>query len=129
MSKQLIHIEFDREDAVYLPGEVLAFTCWTSDRLEVVRELEVTVRWHTEGKGTEDSDIVLCRRRTRDKLASQDGQRFEVRLPNSPLSYDGVLFQVRWCVHVLAIVSRDEEVEREATFWVGTVPAAQKVKL
>ena len=57
-----ISISFDREDGIYkaqapLSGQI------TFDTFEVtpVKKVEVTVLWHTMGKGTEDSGVILFR--------------------------------------------------------------------
>jgi hypothetical protein len=126
MSERLLYIDLDRKDATYLPGEVLTFTCRANQRREVVESLEVAVLWRTEGKGDENGDVVHSLRLTPGARESEDSQRVEVRLPNSPLSYDGVLFKIHWYVRVVALVAGGEEVQREVPFRLGTVSPSVK---
>ena len=48
---------------------------------------------------------------------------FTTILPNSPLSYDGVLMRVFWCVRVSVFLTRGKEVVVEELFRLGDVPA------
>ena len=80
--------------------------------------------WHTEGKGDEDMAVVEFRRRD-----AEDGRlynvarpvRFSATLPNSPLSYDGRIVKVRWCVRVRVFLHRGKDVVGEKEFRLGDV--------
>ena len=59
--------------------------------------------WYTEGKGDEDLAVHEFRRLSADNGYRADPHRvgrFSTTLPNSPLSYEGVIVKVRWCVRV-----------------------------
>ena len=43
-------------------------------------------------------------------------ERFSTTLPNSPLSYEGQLIKLRWCVRVRAFPQRGKEVLGEKAF-------------
>lgn len=65
--------------------------------------LETSVLWYTEGKGDEDLHVHWFRRFCETDLqlmAPHQALRFGCRLPPSPLSYDGTLLRIRWCVRV-----------------------------
>ena len=78
---------------MYHPGETLLrpFQRGGVEPREV-RAIELSVLWHTEGKGDEDMSVHHFERF---ELAGGDVSifaghvTFSTRLPNSPLSYDG----------------------------------------
>ena len=86
--------------------------------------MEVSVLWHTEGKGDEDLAVHDFRR-----LSAENGDpidprrpgRFSTVLPNSPLSYRGVIVKIRWCVRVRVFLTRGREVVGELHFRLGEV--------
>ncbi len=66
-----------------------------------VRAVELSVLWHTEGKGDEDMSVHLFERVESDEdqiLDFRQPRRFSTVLPGSPLSYDGLIVKIRWCV-------------------------------
>lgn len=133
MNDAHIAIRFDGNGRVYRPGEVLAgeYRLSSADPAEV-KAIEVSVLWYTEGKGDEDLSVHHFRR-----LSAEDGDwidaagrgRFSTRLPNSPLSYHGVIVKVRWCVRVRVFLARGREVVAEKTFRLGDLTAAKAVAL
>jgi hypothetical protein len=44
-------------------------------------------------------------------------------LPYSPLTYDGVLVKIRWCVRVRAFLAGGKELVRDRNFFLGDVRA------
>jgi len=120
-------VQLDGDRRAYQPGEVLS----GSFRLHAVegREVgpvEVSVLWYTEGKGDEDSGVhhveVLTPGEGRSDAGA--GGRFAVSLPRSPLSYDGLIVKVRWCVRVRAPVAGWSDRVAEAAFRLGDVGPA-----
>ena len=90
------HLQFD-------PGESLVCEYEIDDQLfETVQTVETSVLWISEGKGDEDIGVHFFVRRTRAQLNDDrmSAYRFETRLPVSPLSYDGEILKIRWCVRV-----------------------------
>jgi hypothetical protein len=81
--------------------------------------VELSVLWHTTGKGTEDLGVVHYRGWT-----AADGTltelpnpgTFSVRLPNTPWSYDGTLVKVHWAARVRVRYGATGEVVAEAPF-------------
>ena len=91
---------------------------------------EASVLWLTEGKGEPDMGIHFFRRTTRDEHVDRDlrpMQRIDVTLPNSPLSYEGVILKVRWCVRVRLFLTQGREFVEERGFVLGCVPPAKSV--
>jgi len=80
---------------------------------EVVMEgLEASVMWYTEGKGDEDLNVHHFRRWSDAQLKELDLGRshgFQCALPLTPLSYEGTLVRIRWCVRLrlFCTVGRD----------------------
>src|SRR5262249_36174480 len=104
MSDTEILIQLDRAPPLYQPGDALAGGYEV--RVPPARALaavELSVLWYTEGKGEEDIGVHHFGR-----LAQREGnlplpgqvERFATPLPRSPLSYDGVVVKIRWCVRV-----------------------------
>ncbi|HVX63597.1 MAG TPA: hypothetical protein VHC19_23445, partial [Pirellulales bacterium] len=54
-------------------------------------------------------------------------QRFSIKLPRSPLSYQGIIVKIQWCVRVRVFLPRGKELLAEAPFQLGAVPPAQLV--
>ena len=128
MNQPTVRIRFDGNGRVYQPGERLSGQYrLESMRREEVKAVEVSVLWHTEGKGDEDLAVHEFRR-----LAVEEGDwidprypgRFSTVLPNSPLSYRGVIVKLRWCVRVRVFLERDKEVVGELPFQLGDVATA-----
>lgn len=66
-------------------------------------------------KSTENGDFIDARR----------PERFSTTLPQSPLSYDGRIIKIRWCVRVRAFVGR-KEIVAEEPFQLGNVPSQEE---
>jgi hypothetical protein len=119
-------IRFEGDHRVHRPGETLSGEYWV-ESLEAgqVKAIEVSVLWHTEGKGDEDMAVHEFWRRDADDSRPIDPrgpERFSTTLPNSPLSYDGQIVKVRWCVRVRVFPCRGKEIVGEKGFQLGDVP-------
>jgi hypothetical protein len=93
-----------------------------------IQAMEASVLWHTEGKGDEDLGVHYFERRTRASVEDGDlrrWRRFRTRLPNSPLSYCGVILNICWCVRVRVFLRRGKEIACEQPFRLGAVPPAK----
>jgi hypothetical protein len=128
MSQPRVTIRLDGTGRVYRSGEALA----GEYRLESIapdqiKAIEVSVLWYSEGKGDEDLAVHYFRR-----LEREDGDwvdpglpgRFSTTLPNSPLSYNGLIVKIVWCVRVRVFLVRGKQVLGEQSFRLGNVPAA-----
>ena len=84
-----------------------------------IAALEVNVR-----KGTEDLGVHYFQRLSGNSLASIDwsiAQRVACPLPLSPLSYEGKLVTISWCVRVRFFLSDGTELMAQQPFYLGTV--------
>lgn len=98
-----------RQDGRYAAGDLLRCT-WQIEDLGVFvpQGLELSVLWYTEGKGDEDLNVHYFHRWSSSRLselALDTAQHFETRLPESPLSYSGHLFRIRWCIRMRLYIS------------------------
>ena len=120
-------IRFEADQRVHRPGELLAGEYWIEAlEAEQFKAIEVSVLWHTEGKGDEDMAVHEFWRRDADDdhpIDHRRPERFSTTLPNSPLSYDGQIVKVRWCVRVRVFPTRGKEIVGEKRFQLGDVPA------
>ena len=122
-----IDVQFDRPTRRYDAAAPLAVRCRIDGvDPDAVRAIEVSVAWYTEGKGEEDLSVHAFERIVdRDALrAALADHAFETRLPPSPLTYEGVIVKIRWCVRVRVFFAGGRDYVSEHEFEMGGVPAA-----
>lgn len=105
------------------PHELLEFE-YRVKRVEPddVDRLEISVMWHTEGKGTEDMGVHLFRSLSGEDLAKVLDQNSHVvvtTLPSSPLTFDGSLLKLQWCVRLRVYLQDGREFTCEKPFHLG----------
>lgn len=131
MNSPRITIELDPHAGVYRTDDTLAGEFrLTTDLPEEIKAVELSVMWYTVGQGEEDMSVHHFER-----IAGEEGvwndfsapRRFSTELPQSPLSYDGILVKVCWCVRVRAFLPRGKEKVEEISFRLGQVPRAKIV--
>lgn len=95
----------------------------------VVRTVERSVLWYTEGKGEEDIGVHFFERITERAAVTEAaaGGSFAAKLPSSPLSYEGVIVKVRWCARVRLFFEEGRDFVSEHVFELGHVPVANLV--
>lgn len=129
MTTPAIRITFDSPSAHYQPGDRLAgrYTV-EGTQLGLARAVELSVLWYTSGKGEEDMAVHHFERIVDEPVRPLDlrvPRRFATVMPASPLSYDGVIVKVCWCVRIRVFLSQGQETVTEVPFSFGNVPAAQ----
>ncbi len=128
MSHPRVRIAIDAPQRIYAPGELLSFEYRLAYGADCTPSaVEVSVLWLCEGKGDEDLAVHFFDRVAKDEQPTVDFRgvhRYSVALPNSPLTYDGVLFKIGWRVRVRVFYARKEQVLVEESFRLGHVPAA-----
>jgi len=85
----------------------------------------MSVLWHTEGKGDEDMSVHCFERiepSDEELVDFRQPRRFSSMLPASPLSYEGAIIKIRWCVRVRVFLARGRELARDVPFRLGRVP-------
>ena len=130
MNEQGVIVELDGRGGPYWPGDLLSGSYRLVGDVTGLEAVEVSVYWFTEGKGDEDLGVHHVEKRTRaDSGGSVPASgRFATRLPNSPLSYEGVLVKVIWGVHVRAVLAGGQRAG-DVTFRLGDVRPAGEVLL
>lgn len=108
-SRPTLSVRCCREDGLYAAGDLLRCT-WQVNRLadNSPQGLELSVLWYTEGKGDEDLTVHYFHRWSASRLLELDldqPQHFETRLPESPTTYNGHLFRIRWCARMRLFLS------------------------
>jgi hypothetical protein len=125
----VVTIRFDGNGQVYRPGEALAGEYLLGSVTPgVVKAIELSVLWYSEGKGDEDLAVhEFWRWSVEDGNLLDPGrpEQFSTTLPASPLSYDGAIMRLRWCVRVRAFLRRGKDVVGQKVFQLGDVPAAK----
>lgn len=131
MSDLVIEVRLDGDRLHYSPGDVLAGE-FHVDTLSTVepKAVELSVLWYTEGMGDEDLAVHYFHRLTADDGEHVDfhnPHQFTTQLPASPLSYEGVIAKIRWCVRVRLFPAKGKEVLAELPFQVGDVAPGQEI--
>ncbi|HET6881197.1 MAG TPA: hypothetical protein VFI31_13640 [Pirellulales bacterium] len=129
MNDGSVRILLEGNRRVYQPGDVLSGE-YQVDSLRWIEPaaVEVSVLWHTEGQGEEDLAVHYFERIDTLDQAGTDFRRphrFSTSLPHSPLTYQGVIVKIHWCVRVRVFLPRGKELVGEAPFQLGTLPPAR----
>jgi hypothetical protein len=129
MSTPAIRLTFDSPTGQYQPGDRLSGRFVVEGaQARPARAAELSVLWYTAGKGEEDMAVHHFERLVDEPARPLDlrvPRRFATQLPMSPLSYDGVIVKVCWCVRVRVFMTQGQEMVHEMAFRLGDVPAGQ----
>ncbi len=130
MNDPRINLTLERHDRVFRPRDELRghYSVEGVD-VEALRAAELSVLWHTEGKGDEDMSVHFFERIEATSDEPLDLRRlrtFHTRLPNSPMSYEGSIVKIRWCVRVRVFLDRGKELYVEEPFRLGSVPVPEE---
>jgi hypothetical protein len=120
-----IELRFGHPNRGYDPGEwVTVEYCIEGLNGERLRALERSALWYTEGKGEEDLGVHSFERfataETIDRVVPEG--TFAIQLPTSPLSYEGVIVKIRWCIRLRVFFESGRDHVSEHVFNVGRVP-------
>lgn len=123
-----VGVHFDRPDRRYGPRDEIAIRYDVEGvTAAAVCALERSVLWYTEGKGEEDLGIHHFDRIDDPTLLAETlaSGTIAVRLPASPLSYEGVIVKIRWCVRVRLFFVAGRDFVSEHVFEIGSIPPAR----
>jgi len=128
-----IFIRLDEDGQAYSPGSTLS----GEYRLEALdpqnlQAFEVSVLWYSEGKGDEDLAVHEFWRKDAESGGLSDPRRpsrFSTMLPQSPLSYDGQIVKIRWCVRVRVVFKRGRDLLAQKVFRLGQVPPSRPLAM
>ena len=121
-----IRLTLDSPNGHYQPGERLSGRYMVDGSQPWnMRALELSVLWYTSGKGEEDIAVHHFERHVSESARPLDlrvPRRFSTVLPASPLSYDGEIVKVCWCVRLRIFLPQGQESLAEVPFRLGSVP-------
>ena len=118
-------LRFGHPGRTYEPGEwVTAEYTIEGLNAERPRALERSALWYTEGKGEEDLGVHFFERFSTPEAIDRVVPEGTValRLPSSPLSYEGVIVKIRWCLRLRIFFESGRDHVSEHVFIVGRVP-------
>ncbi len=115
----------------------MSFT-WRIDRVpgDQLDRLEASVLWYTEGKGDEDLAVhafweVHSSELKESAVSASTGlpspatraccQTVTTTLPLTPVSYEGRLLRIRWCVRLRLFLTSGEEILMQQPFYLGAL--------
>lgn len=117
-----------REAGCYQMGQVMTVS-WRVRRpgSERLSGLEASVLWFTEGKGDVDLQVHSFHQWSESDLRQLDlsiWHSFRCELPLSPLSYEGTLLRINWCVRMRLFCEGSKEIVVQTPFRLtsGQVP-------
>ena len=121
----VIRILLDSPTAQYQPGDRLSGRFLVEGtQMRTIRSAELSILWYTAGKGEEDFAVHHFERHVEDVARPLDlrvPRKFATNLPASPLSYDGEIVKVCWCVRVRLFMPQIHESVAEIPFRLGNV--------
>ena len=130
MMQPSLTLALDDPSRKYQPGQLLAGQYRVNGVApEEIRAAELSILWHTEGKGDEDMAVHFFERiEPADDLPVdlRQPRRFSSVLPNSPLSYNGMIVRVCWCVRARVYFWQGRELVMDVPFQLGTVPPPEQ---
>ena len=94
-----LSVELEGGKLAYAPGEeIRGRATWTLDGDP--ESVEAHLFWRTEGKGTQDTEVV-------DTVVFEgpgraDRRQFRMKIPDGPYSFAGKLIAILWSVEVVA---------------------------
>jgi hypothetical protein len=126
MTANAIRLALDAPTAHYRPGDRLTGR-YMVDGADAwrARAAELSVLWYTAGKGEENMAVHHFERLVDDPARPLDlrvPHRFVTVLPASPLSYDGLIVKICWCVRLRVFLPHGQESVAETHFRLGSVP-------
>jgi hypothetical protein len=129
MTSAAIRLTLDSPAAQYRPGDRLTGRYMVEGaQAMAVRAAELSVLWYTAGKGDEDMAVHHFERLVDEPARPLDlrvPRRFVTVLPSSPLSYNGHIVKVCWCVRLRLYLPQGQETVAELPFRLGNVPAPE----
>jgi len=118
-------VQFSQPDRCYAPGDAFRVS-YEIEGLgdEAPWAIEHSVLWYTEGKGEEDLGVHFFERLADRENIPPAAGCVATRLPTSPLTYEGAIVKIRWCVRIRIFFAGGRDFVSEHVFELGMVPPA-----
>lgn len=124
MNRPTVSCAIKDVEALYHPGDLLLCSYSLDHPTDCeLTAVETSVIWFTSGKGSEDVGVHFFERRQQQELEEINRhvkQRLTVRLPNTPLSYEGRLLSLNWCVRIRVFLADGRQLNFDEPFRLGT---------
>ena len=120
-SDQTAEIRTELDNVAFVPEETVRGTV-TWRATQTPREVILRLFYYTEGKGTQDIDVIEERRF--EAPASHGTEDFEFVLPSGPYTFSGKLISLIWALEL--VVGDDGPVERRE---IVLSPTSQEIDL
>lgn len=125
MSRPQVSCNIKDVEAHYHPGDLLLCSYSLDQDTETeLTAVETSVIWYTSGKGSEDVGVHFFERRQQAELEEINRhvtQRLTVRLPNTPLSFDGRIVNLNWCVRIRVFLADGRQLTFDEPFRLGAI--------
>jgi hypothetical protein len=96
----VLEVTIDHDGRWFKPGETVSGTAeWFLD--DGAKALEARLFWYTEGKGTQDVQVV-ARQRFEDPASRGHGS-FRLEVPPGPYSFTGTLITLSWALELVVL--------------------------
>jgi hypothetical protein len=93
-----IQVETDDGATAFRPGDVISGRArW--QLAEAPEGVELRLFWYTEGKGSQDLEIVETISFA--NPAAEDRRTFQIRAPRGPFSFSGKLISLIWALEIV----------------------------
>jgi len=101
-----VSLAIDNGEILFRPkSKVTGVAEWQLDH--EVRAVEVRLIWFTQGKGTQDFEIVD--RRRFEAPALMGSEKFEFPLPEGPQSFSGALISLTWALELVTEKGKESQ--------------------
>lgn len=97
----MITISLDQPSAQYRPGETISGSVSWPQLTEEIDGLEIRLLWYTEGKGSQDIEVVAVEKSEAPRSAGSI--RFQFVAPTRPFSFSGKLISLAWTLEVVLL--------------------------
>lgn len=128
--KAVLTLQFEREEPKYVPGEILKGTVVIESNEQWKAEYgEVALRWIAQKDKLKDESVVEGKRISMNSLIPPNFTHpFSLKLPITPWSYEGHLFNIKWVVSALIRPKNDSPIRTEREIFIHPPDAGCEVK-
>lgn len=126
-----LEVGFEDDVDQFQPGDFLRCEYTVSLLPEhEIQAIETSVIWMTEGKGDTDIGVHHFERRPKQALTPdtfKQPQRISTVMPASPLTYEGNILKIRWCIRVRLFLPNAHQVTHDCFFSLGETKSFTKI--